>query len=179
MTPCRAGDLRLRGMVIVRWYSSDMRKIIPDLKRAFMLAICLATSSAATAAAPSIDLGKIHSQGLTRSQARQVLVFVLTREGYGLKKRGVFIEDLTGDDGRLSPPGHVSFGLSYDTPKQGATAIWGLFAVSVSTGEMWEINTCEKFSFPALLRIQAAVRAATNISEAHERIERRGLGCTD
>ncbi|NHZ93794.1 hypothetical protein F2P45_33055 [Massilia sp. CCM 8733] len=85
-------------------------------RHTFVMAVGIATSMIAVAGTPSIDLGKIHPQGLTRSQARQVLVFVLTREGYRLKRRGVFIEDLTGDDGRLSPPGHVSFGLSYDTP---------------------------------------------------------------
>lgn len=147
--------------------------------RVCMLAICMGTNGVATAATPTIDLGKVHPQGLTRSQARQLLVFVLTREGYTLKKRGVDIEDLTGDDGKLSIPGHVSFGMSYDSPKQLAVASWGLFAVSMSSGEMWEINRCEKFSFPALLQIQAAIRTATNISEENERIERRGLGCTD
>jgi hypothetical protein len=153
--------------------------VLKTLNKAFLMTLFWAASAVSMAAQPSIKLGKIDSQGLSRKQAKQVLQFTLTHERYKLKKPGVFIEDLSNDEGKPSHPGYVDFGLGYLNPKAAAVEYWGLFSVSVASGEVWEMNTCEKFSSPALQGLQEQIRAKTSISDEDERIQRRGLGCTD
>ncbi|NHZ34639.1 hypothetical protein F0185_13705 [Massilia sp. CCM 8692] len=114
------------------------------------------------------------------TQAKKLLVFTLSREGYNTTKKGLYFEGpLTNRHGNIPHPGYLDFGLTYANPKAGALEFIGLFSVSVSSGEIWETNTCEMFSFPDLRRIQHQIRAKTKISAADESVLRRGLGCTD
>ncbi|WP_373888627.1 hypothetical protein [Massilia genomosp. 1] len=86
---------------------------------------------------------------------------------------------MTNAKGNSPHPGYADFGLIYANRNAGALETIGLFSVNTSSGEIWEINTCELFSFPALRRIQGQIRAKTNISDATERVHRRRLSCTD
>ncbi|NHZ96331.1 hypothetical protein F2P46_11350 [Massilia sp. CCM 8734] len=117
---------------------------------------------------------------MNSTQAKQLLVFTLSREGYNTTKKGLYFEGpLTNRHGNIPHPGYLDFSLTYANPKAGALEFIGLFSVSVSSGEIWETNTCEMFSFPDLRRIQHQIRAKTKISAADESVLRRGLGCTD
>lgn len=150
------------------------------LSRALLLTVFLMTASVAAKSAASLPLGKIDSQGLTPEQAKQVLIFTLKREGYHLNRRGVFFDGPFLDDkGNPAIPGFANFGLGYTNPKDLAVSSWGLFAVNVSSGEVWEINKCKMYSFPALQSIQHKIRTITKITEADERLQRRGTGCTN
>jgi hypothetical protein len=153
--------------------------MLSNLARTFFLTLLLAAAPASAAGSTSIRLGAIHPHGLTLAQAKQVLVFVLSHEGYHMNKRGVFIEELVDDKGNSALPGYFQFSLGYDNPKSAALEYSGLYAVSVLSGEIWEIHRCKTFSFPAFQRIQHQIRAQTKKTPEEERILRRGLGCTD
>lgn len=140
----------------------------------------LGISNVSAARVPLVNLGEIQAQGLNAQQAKRLLVFTLSREGYNTTKKGLYFEGpLKSREGTIPHPGYLDFGLSYANPKAGALEVIGLFSVNVSSGEIWETNTCEVFSFPDLRRIQHQIRAKTKIGAADEGVQRRGLGCTD
>lgn len=148
--------------------------------RALLLVLFFASSSVSAKRPTSLALGEIDTQGLTAAQAKKLLIFTLKHEGYQLNKRGVFFDGPFLDDkGNPAIPGFANFGLGYNNPKDLAVSSWGLFAVSASTGEVWEINKCKMYSFPALLSIQRQIRAATKITQAEETEQRKGTGCGD
>lgn len=146
----------------------------------FLLALAI-TASVASAKEPAIiPLGQIAPEGLSRNQAKQVLIAALKHQRYKLEKSGVFIDgDLTDENGNPSHPGYFDFSLGYDSPKAGATEYWGVFSVSVLIGDVWEINTCKRFVFPALQRIQKNIMKQTGKTIADEKAQHRGLGCTE
>lgn len=154
--------------------------MLNKLSRVFLLTFSLALPNISAAGAPSPQLGQIQPQGLTPKQAKQLLMFTLKHEGYNITKRGIFFDGpLKDEQGNFAHPGYVDFGLGYANPKAGAIEYLGLFSISVSSGDIWETNTCENFSFPALRQIQQKIRSSTKISAADESVLRRGLGCTD
>ncbi|HGB3121938.1 TPA: hypothetical protein ACIVAR_004370, partial [Salmonella enterica subsp. enterica serovar Chailey] len=52
-------------------------------------------------------------------------------------------------------------------------------SVSSQTGDIWEINKCERIIFPQLQKIQQEIMKKTGATFASEVVQRRGLGCTD
>jgi hypothetical protein len=148
--------------------------------RALLITLLFTTSPVSATGTQSVQLGELHSRGLTSEQAKKILIFTLKHEGYKLSRAGVFFDGpLVSENGSPYIPGYYNFGLGYNDPDAGAVDSWGLFAVNVSSGEVWETNKCKRYSFPALHRIQRRVRAKTQITEAEERIQRRGTGCTE
>ncbi len=142
------------------------------------LSIVVFAVSAKEPATPSLE--QIAPEGLSRDQAKQVLIAVLKHQRYQLEKPGVFIDgDLTDANGKPPHSGYFDFSLGYDNPKAGATEYWGLFVVSVLTGDVWEINLCKRFAFPALQRLQKKIMKRTGKNMADEKVQRKGLGCTD
>ena len=142
--------------------------------------LVLATSVAMANESAPLKNDQIHFQGLSREQARQVLVVVLKHEGYRLGKAGVFIDgDLADEKGNPPHPGYFDFSLGYDNPRAGAIEYWGLFSVSTLTGDVWETNICKRFAFPALRRIQRLIMARTGKSMADESQQLQGLGCPE
>lgn len=154
--------------------------MIENIVIQFLLASLLATLAFPAKSAHPPRLGKIQATGLNPEQARQLLIFTLKREGYNVSKRGIFFDGpLTNADGTSPHPGYADFGLGFANRKAGAIETVGLFSISISSGDIWETNTCENFSFPALRHIQQEIRSTTKISAADESALRRGLGCTD
>ncbi len=135
--------------------------------------------SAEVGAAP-FKSAEVRENGLTKDQAKQVLMVVLRHEKYRLSMPGVFIDgNLADEQGNPPHPGYFDFSLGYDSPKAGATDYLGLFSVSVKTGDVWEINSCKNFHFPALAQLQAMIMKRTKQTFAGEKDARKGLGCTD
>ncbi len=147
------------------------------MKRYGVPVVFLILSAALPAENLPLDAGHISKDGLSREQARQVLTMVLRHEGYKLGKPGMYIEDLKITAGNDPHPGYFDFGLSYDTPKAGATAVLGSYAVSRMTGDVWETNLCKRYSFVKLRRLQKIISERTGKSFAGEDKERSGLGC--
>ena len=122
----------------------------------------------------------IGQDGLTGEQAKQVLIEVLKYEKFQLTKKGMDIDGPFKVDPNIPTHcGFWAFGLSYDSPKYGATQVLGQYAVSRFTGDVWETNLCKRFDFPKLRRMQAQITLKTAKSRTDEVEARRGLGCTD
>jgi hypothetical protein len=99
-----------------------------------------------TVRANAADFRDVGAGGLTKDQAKQLLMLVLRHERYKLRKPGVFVDgDLKDDKGKPPHTGYFDFSVGYDSPKAGATEYWGLFAVSVRTGDVWELNSCKHY----------------------------------
>src|SRR5438309_145758 len=64
-------------------------------------------------------------------------------------------------DGKPFVANYYTFGASCDYPHTAATTPFGVYVVSPRTGDVWEFNTCERFSFPALTRIQKDIKQRT------------------
>jgi hypothetical protein len=125
-------------------------------------------------------LGQVAPEGLSRTQAKQVLILVLKHEKYKFMDAGVFIDgDLANENGNPPHPGYFDFSLGYDDPEAGATEYMGLFSVSILTGDVFEIHLCKRYAFPALQRLQKNIMKQTGKMLADEKVQRRGLGCTD
>jgi hypothetical protein len=148
--------------------------------RALVLVLTLVASVVLAKGPAVLSADQVQPTGLTKDQAKQVLTVVLKHERYKLRMPGVFINgDLADEKGNPPHPGYFDFSLGYDSPKAGATEYMGLFSVSTATGDVWEINTCKHFAFPALRRLQSEITARTRKTMADEVAQRRGLGCTD
>jgi hypothetical protein len=144
------------------------------------LALVLLAASAVSAKPRGFRAEQVQATGLSRDQAKQVLIIVLKQEKYRLSMPGVFIHgDLADEKGNPPHPGYYDFSVGYDSVKAGATEYLGLFSVSRMTGDVWEINICRRYDFPELRRVQAVIMRRTGKSFANEKQARRGLGCTD
>jgi hypothetical protein len=123
---------------------------------------------------------QVEVTGLSREQAKQVLIIVLKHEKFRLSMPGVFINaDLADNKGNPPHPGFYDYSVGYDSAKAGATEYLGLFSVSRMTGDVWEINICKHYEFPDLRHIQSIIMQRTGQSFAGEKQARLGLGCTD
>ncbi|EAW8149236.1 hypothetical protein I7044_004068 [Salmonella enterica subsp. enterica] len=151
-----------------------LRKIISVF---FLLAsaVCYAQGDAS-----EFNLSDINREGMTKAQAEKLLIIALRHQNYNLSLEGIFIDgDLQDEQGNAPHPGYYDFSLGYDKPTAGATDYLGLFSVSPETGDIWEINECERVVFPELQKIQQGIMKKTGATFASEMVQRRGLGCTD
>lgn len=121
------------------------------------------------------NLSDINREGMTKTQAEKVLIIVLRHQKYNLSLEGIFIDgDLQDEQGNVPHPGYYDFSLGYDTPTAGATDYLGLFSVSPKTGDIWEINECERVVFPELQKIQQGIMEKNGATFASEVVQRRG-----
>jgi len=147
----------------------NLRKTIGAL-----LALPYLTAHAATTLNPS-DIAKT---GLTKEQAKQVLILVLKHEKYHLSAPGMVIEDdLHGPNGEVNRPGYIDFSLSYDAPDAGATAVLGYYSINVLTGDAWEVEDCKRYQFPALSQLQREIQIQTGVTLAPAKVAHQEVGC--
>ncbi|PYY78059.1 hypothetical protein DNK59_31280 [Pseudomonas sp. TKO26] len=146
----------------------------------WLLGLLLACTTLAAAAGDALQPAQIKASGLTREQAEQVLRVALKHQDYQLQRPGVFIDgDLQDENGQPPHPGYYDFSLGYNDPKAGATEYWGLFSVSLNTGDTWEINSCKRLDGSPLRALQRRVMARTGKTLEDEKAQRQGLGCED
>jgi hypothetical protein len=145
--------------------------------RIMILTLALAAAQLCRAQ-ETFDPGQISSNGLSRGQARVVLLTVLKQQHHDPSKVGMSLEALQRKDSNDPHPGYFDFGLSYDSPNAGATQVLGAYAVSRYTGDVWETNLCKRFSSRDLKKLQKMIMEKTRKSFSSERTERAGLGCS-
>lgn len=147
-----------------------------EIRQFLLMLLLLMFVATALAKAPDFDVAKVQKSGLSAEQARQVLTLVLVHEKYRLCKRGLGIE---GPFKGSLVPGYFSFSLEFESAENGATQVLGMYRISKFTGDVWEFNLCQRYDFPKLKEIQAAIMKKTGKSFADETAARRRLGCTD
>jgi hypothetical protein len=147
------------------------------IKRLLTVSASLIASSA-FASPQAFNVDEVSSSGLTKEQAKQVLIVVLKHEKYRLSDPGMYIDgDLQNKDGTPNRPGYFDFSLSYETPKAGATAYVGYYSVNIKTGDIWEVESCLHYRFPALRRLQQQITKRTGTEIANAKIARDEVGC--
>lgn len=145
------------------------------MMRRFLPALVFAGS--AMAGEPGLSPDQIAATGLTKPQARAVLVVVLQHLKFKLNAPGMFLDGDLGKSGAPIRPGYYDFSLSYDTPKAAATAYLGYYSVNIMTGDVWESEQCEHYSFPALRKLQKNIMRRTGTAMLPEDKARAGVGC--
>lgn len=148
------------------------------IKRLLGILVCIAAPSS-FANQLSFVAGDVPITGLTKEQAKQVLMLVLRQDKYHLSKNsGMYIDgDLQTPDGKPNRPGYYDFSLSYETPEAGATAYLGYYAVNIKTGDVWEVESCVHYNFQALRRIQREITRRTGTALTNEKTARDEVGC--
>ena len=120
----------------------------------------------------------VAASGLTKAQARKVLIVVLKHEKFRLADPGMYIDgDLQGPNGEPNRPGYYDFSLSYENPKAGATAYLGYYSVNIKTGDVWEVESCVRYQFPALGAHQREIVRRTHTPMADDKSARDEVGC--
>jgi hypothetical protein len=146
---------------------------------ALLYALCI-HAHAGDAPADPLAAARIAAQGLTREQAQAILMLVL-RHQHVPAKPTLEIEHLVKNGSKPEDirPGYYSFGVTSDSPNMGASNVWGMYAVSRYTGDVWESFSCRRYRFAKLRRLQATIMKKTGKSFLDERQERLMLGCSD
>ncbi len=145
----------------------------------WLLTLSLALAGAQLCRAQkTLDPGQISPNGLSREQARAVLLTVLQQRHYDPAKVGMSVEVLQRKDGSDPHPGYFDFGFSYDSPDAGATQVLGAYSISRYTGDVWETNLCKRFTSRDLRKLQKMIMKKTGKTFSNERTERSGLGCS-
>jgi hypothetical protein len=140
--------------------------------------LLLATLTTATAGdSIALDPKAIQPSGLTKDQAKQVLIVVLKHLKFKLKTPGMYVDGDIGKPGTQIRPGYYDFSLSFDTPKAAATAYLGYYSVDIMTGDVWESEQCEHYCFPALRKLQAQIMKRTGATMPSEEVSRETVGC--
>lgn len=104
-----------------------------QFKRLALAAFCLVCASA-QANAPALNVQAVARDGLTKAQAKQVLIVVLRQQTVKLSRRGMSIDDdIRTAEGKPFRPGYHDFPLTFDSPKVGATDVLGTHSVNIGT----------------------------------------------
>ncbi|RBJ85709.1 hypothetical protein C3L29_001250 [Pseudomonas sp. MWU12-2534b] len=149
-------------------------------RRSWLLGLTLACTTLVACAGDALSPTQVKATGLTREQAQAVLRVALKHQDYQLDKPGVFVDgDLQDEHGQPPHPGYFDFSLGYNDPKAGATEYWGLFSVSIATGDVWETNLCKRLDGAQLQALQRQIMARTGKSLKDEQAQRQGLGCDE
>ncbi len=126
----------------------------------------------------SFSASQVGTSGLTKQQAKQVLIIVLKHLHFKLEQEGMFIDgDISGKAGKPMRPGYFDFALTYDTPSATATDVLGAYSVDILTGDVIENTRCKRYQFPALSRLQKAISARTGVRLPPIKLALGQVGC--
>lgn len=89
---------------------------------------------------------------------------VLRHENLAFPSRYCELEQLD-KGGKPFAPGFYSFGANCDYPNTGATTVFGLYVVSVRTGEVWEYNQCRMVTFPQLVGLRRKMLGGAGLAD--------------
>lgn len=143
------------------------------------LFICVGLMACFPASAEQFDAQNIQPTGLTAEQAKQVMAIVMKHLHNNLSDSETWIEGpyIDKETGKPVEPGYYHFGLiDYDS-KGGAADTLGSFLVNAVTGDVWDIEICKRYRFPALSTIQERIMAKTGKRLATEGEAKEELGC--
>lgn len=121
----------------------------------------------------------VDSSGLTKEQALEVLVMVLSHEKYHLNEPGVFVKTMDTDKKEPYVFGYYSFALALKKKPSDMPNILGTFSISALTGDVWETSQCERFDFSELKQVQSEIIQKTGKSMLDEKNARNQIRCPD
>jgi hypothetical protein len=115
-------------------------------------------------------------RAITVAQAESLVRVVLKHQRLEMPSRYCEMHEMT-KDLKAFIADYYSFAPACDYPNSAATTPLGLFVVSPRTGEVWEFNNCEVFTFPKLLRLRRKLVPQNDATEKAEAKYRISLGC--
>ncbi|NHZ39308.1 hypothetical protein [Massilia aquatica] len=120
--------------------------------------------------AVELNTKNVKPSGLTVAQAEQVLRVVLKHEGYKMSDPHLWID---GPRPGSPPfiPGYHSYGLAYVNNTQGH------YSVNIFTGDVWQTESCTRYIFPALSRIQRRISERSGKTLLSDEEARSEVGC--
>jgi hypothetical protein len=121
--------------------------------------------------ARSFDAKDVKPSGLTLAQSRQVLRVVMTHERYKMASPKLWIDGPWLSDGKPVVPGYFHFAVVYVTNTQAH------YAVNTFTGDVWDTESCKRYTFPALSTIQKQISIATGSELPSAEDAASELGC--
>jgi hypothetical protein len=111
---------------------------------------------------------------LAPEDGRALAMAVLTESG--ADKLSSFSLETEKDSAKVYD-GFYLFGAMWAGEPEGSVII-GYYAVDKRTGDVWEATACNEYSFPALKRLQDAVRRRAGMGESdYRRLRRKGPYC--
>jgi hypothetical protein len=137
---------------------------------AITAATLLVTCGAAQGTAPKPATHLLNTQ-----QVQQIVRLVARHDDIDLSDTHVEVNSLD----LMSPfiPGYASFILIREATTPGPDETLHRYAVNRRTGDVWEMTQCTRYDFPALARLQQAIRG--HVATAGEiAAERQELGCS-
>ncbi|UVM53383.1 hypothetical protein LOY38_17275 [Pseudomonas sp. B21-015] len=149
------------------------------ISRLQALVVAAALLACSSVLAESLNAKNIRPSGLTADQAKQVLLVVLRHQHYKMSNPDMWIDGpWQGEEkGTLFRAGYYDFGLVFNNPKGAASNVLGHFAVNILTGDVWETESCERFSSATLSGIQKRISVQTGKKLANEEVARSEIGC--
>lgn len=138
-------------------------------KSALFIAVDVVTCLPAFA--QSLAVRNVNPSGLTLAQSKQVLRVVMKHERYKMASPALWIDGPWLTDGKPVVSGYLHFGVVYGTSTQGH------YAVNTSSGDVWDTESCERYTFPALIAIQQRITVKTGKEVASDDAARSDLGC--
>jgi hypothetical protein len=83
------------------------------------------------------------------------------------------------DLGHVFIQGFVSYTIIRESTTPGPDETLRRYAVSRSTGDVWEINLCTHYDFPQLTRLRQAYTGRAVAADADIAAQSKELGCTE
>jgi hypothetical protein len=113
---------------------------------------------------------------ITTEEAKSLVGVVLRHEHIRLSSRYCELGQID-KPGKPFVPDYNSFSATCDYPNTAATRPFGIYVVSPRTGDVFEFNRCEWFSFQELSRLQRNIMQRTKHTAAEEVPFRERTGC--
>jgi hypothetical protein len=114
---------------------------------------------------------------LTTRQARQLALLVLRHDHIDLSDTHIEMNSM--DLGHVFIQGFVSYTIIRESTTPGPDETLRRYAVSRSTGDVWEINLCTHYDFPQLTRLRQAYTGRAVAADADIAAQSKELGCTE
>lgn len=113
-------------------------------------------------------------RAITVDQAKSLVRLVLQHEHLHYQPKYCDIRPAE-KDGTPFVPNYYSLAATCDFPNTVATDPLGIFVVSPRTGDVWEFNSCDRYTFPELLKLREKIAGSSDVAEKAEAEYRRDL----
>lgn len=112
------------------------------------------------------------------TQARQIALLVAAHDHITVDDRNVVLNSMDTRTPEGFLPGYYSFSIIREGNSAAeADETIRMYAISKRTGETWEMNLCNRYSFPALQKVQREVVRETGAGAAEDPGMPKDIGC--
>ena len=114
---------------------------------------------------------------LTSGQVRRLVLLVLRHDHIDLSDTHIELNSM--DLGHVFIPDFVSYSIIRESTTPGPDETLRRYAISRSTGDVWEINLCTHYDFPELTRLRQSFTGRAVASAGEIAAQSKELGCSE